>query len=80
MPEQRAEPISRSVAKSPKLLKSVLCNRKVFIRPLQKDLDISAVDEGPSADDSVVFSKFEIICSADNFIGKMYLLLQKSLS
>lgn len=49
------EPISRSVAKSPKLLKSVLCNRKVFIRPLQKDLDISAVDEGPSADDSVEF-------------------------
>ena len=34
------EPISISIAKSPKLLKAVIANSKVYIRPLQNDLDL----------------------------------------
>ena len=32
------EPISAAIAQSPKLLKSVIGNGRVFIRPIQKDL------------------------------------------
>lgn len=43
------EPISKSVARSPKLLKSVLGNSKVYVRPLQKDLDMEVSEEGASS-------------------------------
>uniref|UniRef100_A0A1X7VJU3 HECT domain-containing protein n=1 Tax=Amphimedon queenslandica TaxID=400682 RepID=A0A1X7VJU3_AMPQE len=57
------EPISRSVAKSPKLLKSVLSNRKIFIRPLQKDLDVRVAEDLVSTDDSVEFFEECIYCN-----------------
>lgn len=41
------EPLSSSVSFSPKLLRSVVGKSRIFIRPIQKDLDLDApVDDG----------------------------------
>ena len=74
------EPISRSVAKSPKLIKSVLSNRKIFIRPLQKDLDIGVMDDGVSADDSFDFfvsCKFDTDFHCQIYRNNVYIVTKK---
>ena len=39
------EPISSTVSHQPKLLKSVVANGRIYIRPIQKDLDLSPVGD-----------------------------------
>ena len=39
------EPISSTVSQQPKLLKSVVANGRIYIRPIQKDLDLSPVGD-----------------------------------
>ena len=39
------EPISASVAKSPKLVKQIIGNGWIYIRPLQKNLDLAPVHD-----------------------------------
>ena len=39
------EPLSSSISSSPKLLKSVIGKSRVYIRPIQKDLDLSTDSE-----------------------------------
>lgn len=51
---RQLEPISYSVAKSPRLLKKVIGNSRIYIRPIQKSLDTSpeideAVSQSPKA-------------------------------
>ena len=42
LPNSRSlEPISYSIAKSPKLLRQVIGNSRIYIRPIQRDLDVS---------------------------------------
>ena len=38
------EPLSSSISMSPKLLRSVVGKRRVFIRPIQRDLDLETAD------------------------------------
>lgn len=46
---RRLEPISVSIAKSPKMLRQVVGASKIYIRPIQRDLDITPVaDHFPS--------------------------------
>ncbi len=46
------EAISPSVARSPKVLRRVVGNSRIYIRPIQKDLDVTPVDE-PSTSQEV---------------------------
>ena len=39
------EPISTIVTKSPKILKRVIGNGRIYIRPIQKNLDLTPVDD-----------------------------------
>ena len=39
------ESISPTVSQSPKLLKAIVGNGKIFVRPLQKELDLDSVEE-----------------------------------
>ena len=42
---RQLEPISSNVSQQPKLLKSVVANGRIYIRPIQKDLDLSPVGD-----------------------------------
>ena len=42
---RQLEPISATVCRQPKLLKSVVANGRIYIRPIQKDLDLSSVED-----------------------------------
>ena len=41
---QALEPISLNVSQSPKLLKAIIGNGRIYVRPLQKDLDLEPVE------------------------------------
>ena len=52
------ETVSCNIAQSPKLLKAIIGNGRVFIRPLQKDLDLEPAESDSS---SSCVSKFYFI-------------------
>lgn len=43
------ELISRNISQSPKLLKAVIGNGRVYVRPLQKDLDLEPIESNSSS-------------------------------
>lgn len=67
---RQLEPISSTVSQQPKLLKSVVANGRIYIRPIQKDLDLSPVGDM----DEVVIS---VVCCKEllELINKMYFLI-----
>ena len=53
------EPISSTVARSPRLLKSVVNTGRIYIRPLQKNLDLSGMEDTFSSQEvSLAIHKF----------------------
>ena len=42
---RQLEPISATVWRQPKLLKSVVANGRIYIRPIQKNLDLSSIED-----------------------------------
>lgn len=60
---KQLEEISESVAQSPKLLKAVIANGRVYIRPVQKDLDLDPPDESTSTSVGLKVSVFFFICN-----------------
>ena len=45
---RQLEPISLMVAKSPLLLKKVIGNGRIYVRPIQKNLDTTPADDDMS--------------------------------
>ena len=43
---RQLEPISLAVAKSPKLLRKVIGSSRIYIRPIQRNLDTTPADDG----------------------------------
>ena len=60
---KQLELISTSVAQSPKLLKSVVANGRVFIRPIQKDLSLL-----PDENLSSTIQVYACLCTGSNFL------------
>ena len=56
------ELISSSLAKSPKLLRQVIGNSRIYIRPIQKDLDITPIEEQATSDE-VSFNEYKHTCN-----------------
>ena len=68
---RQLQPISFAVSRSPKLLRSVIGKSRIYIRPIQKSLDISSHED---TDDSNSLEVVNIVC---NQIQIHYIVIRK---